>query len=892
MYHTKTAEETLSLLGASKETGLKAPEAETRIKKFGSNELPEPKKEPLILKFIDQFKNLLVMLLIGATIVSFLLGEKLDAIAILTIVLINAVLGFVQEYKAEKALEALKKLSTLFTKVLRDGKLIKIEAKNLVPGDIIHLEAGDKVPADARILEAFNLEVSEAILTGESHPVKKLAAKLENENMALGDKKNLLFKDTAITFGRTVAVVYATGVSTEVGKISTLLKEEEAPETPLQIELEKVGKNLSIAAILIIVVIFVTEIFVDFISLRQAFLTSVSLAVAAIPEGLPAVITVVLAIGVTRLAAKKAIIRKLPAVETLGATTHILTDKTGTLTQNRMVVTKIIVEGKKYSVDGEGYKPEGNFYDVAGAKVDAKNLLPVSNLLKIATLCNDAVLNFNKDKNNFEIVGDITEGALVVAGEKIGFEHNKLRAENKRVYEIPFSSETKTMATVHEINVEKLLVCVKGAPEMIVRYCNNSIEEKHKILKETDELSAKALRSLGFASKEINKKEFEKASDEEKKKTMLSGLHFAGIASQMDPLRPEIRDAVLEAKEAGITTVMVTGDHKLTAVSIAKELRMIKNEDEAITGEELSRLNEAELLEVIKKIKVFARVSPEEKLKLVKAFKKQGAMVAVTGDGVNDAPAIKAADIGIAMGIEGTDVAKEASDMVLQNDNYATIVAAVKEGRVIFDNLIKFITYLISCNISEIFIIFAAAVMRLPVPLLPIHLLWINLITDGFPALALGMEPGEKDIMQRKPRAHKYGVLTKERWVAMAIEGVAMGVATYIAFVYSYNHYGIEVARTVTFLTLNLAQLVHSLNSRSEKKSLFEIGILQNKFLFWVFVISILIQLPVIYTKVGEVLFDAAALNARQLMEPVLISFGFFIFVEILKVFKRRISTT
>ncbi len=704
----------------------------------------------------------------------------------------------------------------------------------------------------------------------------------------------MVFKDTSVTYGRARAVVTAIGVNTEVGKISTLLKEEESEQTPLQKEISKVGKNLSIAAILIIVVIFLTEIFLDGTELKLAFLSSVSLAVAAIPEGLPAVITIVLAVGVTRLAAKKAIIRKLPAVETLGATTHILTDKTGTLTQNRMVVTNIFLPASdEYKVEGEGYTPKGSFLNKSDIKIEPLEHKDLCDLLRFGALCNDATLSENTQKGKWEIVGDITEGALLVAAQKADLFYKDLREKNKRIYEVPFSSDTKIMVTVHDIGESKALVIMKGAPEVVVTKCSLSESEQSKLIKNVDFFASEGLRSLGFASKEILKSKVEdllKADDSNRatlENALFLDLVFAGIMCQKDPLRLEVKDAVAQAQKAGITTVMVTGDHKLTAVSIAKELGIAKSEEDALTGEQLAELSQEEFERIVITKRVFARVSPEQKLKLVKAFKKARNIVAVTGDGVNDAPAIKAADIGISMGIEGTDVSKEASDMILQNDNYTTIVAAIQEGRIVFDNLIKFITYLISCNISEIIIIFISAVLRDPLPLLPIHLLWINLVTDGFPSLALGMEPGEKDIMQRKPRDVSDGILNSRRWLTMAIEGVTMGVAVYAAFKVSNYYFGLDVARTVTFLALNLAQLVHSLNSRSEKKSLFSVGITENKFLLSVFLISIAAQFPVMYSVIGEKLFKAVDLSWNQLAIAFAAGIVPLAVVEALKVFRR-----
>lgn len=894
MYYAKSIQEVVADFDTSVEMGLTHSIATHRLLKDGYNVLPEPVKESLILKFLSEFADPLVILLIVASAVSFLLGEGIDAIAIIVIVIINAIIGFSQEYRAEKAIEALKNMSSPFTKVIREGKMHKITTRDVALGDIIVLGAGDRVPADARIVESANLEVSEAILTGESLAVKKTIETISQTGIALGDQKNMVFKDTVVTFGRAHAIVTATGAQTEVGKISTLLRDETSGETPLQKEITKIGKNLSIAALGIIVLIFAIEILLDQAEIRLAFMSAVSLAVAAIPEGLPAVITIVLAVGVTRLATKRVIIRKLPAVETLGATTHILTDKTGTLTQNRMVVSNIyLLDGTELHVDGEGYEPQGAFTNMHGDKVDPSGHADLCDILKLGSLCNDAELNQDLQSNKWEIVGDITEGALIVAAIKAGVDQEDLKMHHKRIFEIPFSSDTKTMTTVHMGDLHKpddatITVVMKGAPESVLTHCELALQDRQKIAQKIDEYASGALRSLGFAYKHMSLQEYESIPPNQREKVLTSHLKFAGIMAQKDPLRVEVKAVVAEAQRAGITTVMVTGDHKLTAFSIAKELGIAQVIDDAMTGEDLAALSPSEFDRIVITKRVFARVSPEQKLMLVKAFKKAGNIVAVTGDGVNDAPAIKAADIGISMGIEGTDVAKEASDMILQDDNFTAIVTAIGEGRVVFDNLVKVIRYLVSCNMSEIMIILLSVLMGYPLPLLPIHLLWINLVTDGFPSLALGMEPAEKDIMKRKPRRLSEGILTSHRWISIVLEGVIIGAVAFIAFRISYANYGIDVARTVTFLTLNCAQLIHALNMRSEVKSLFQIGIWGNKLLLGVFVVSVVAQIPVLYSSFGEKIFKAAHLDLTQVTLVASLSVVPLVCVEIIKLAKRH----
>lgn len=854
-YHTKSINEILIEFNTNREKGLSTKQVLEQQKLHGLNTLPKKERDSVLQKVLNQFKDILILILIIAAIVSAIVGEHLDAIVILVIVVINATMGFIQEQKAEKAIEALKKLSTDYAKVIREGEIEQIETTQLVPGDIILLESGDKIPADARIIETVNLEVSEAVLTGESKPVRKSNLSLSNENLALADRKNMLYRNTSINYGRAKAVVVTTGINTEIGKISALLQEDIKNETPLSKELDHVGKSLSYVAITIIGIVFFIGVFVDGMEIKDTFLTSISLAVASIPEGLPAVITLSLAIGVSKLAKQNAIIRKLQAVETLGSVNYILTDKTGTLTQNKMTVTHIA------TLEQEVLEQDFS---------DSQNL---NWLIETSVLCNDA--NYSHDK----FIGDSTETALLEFAKHKGFDISKLRKRYTRVYEIPFSSETKKMlVVVRDIdNPENMFVLAKGAPDVIKQIA----KEDSLLISELNETYTKqGLRSLAFSYKKITQKTLEKALSLDNPEDELSVYHnFLGIISQSDPLRVEVKDAMLLAKKAGIKTIMITGDHKLTATSIAYELELIHSDNEVIDGTELGDTTGDLLKEILKHKKVFARVSPQQKLNIVNTVKDMGYVVAVTGDGVNDAPAIKSADIGISMGITGTDVAKEVSDMVLQDDNYATIVSAIKEGRTIYDNLVKFITYLISCNISEILVVAGAIIARLPLPLLPIQILWVNLITDGFPALALGMEPAEKDIMQRLPRnmqGNDQKLLSKNRWKQMVFHAGLITIATFGIFYLGYHLHNVEnklrIIQTLTLTTLTFSQLFHAFNKRSDKHSILSKNLTKNNALIYTFFLSVIIQIAVVYLPIANTVLKTVPLKPELFMYGILFS--------------------
>ncbi len=879
-YYQKTAHETLKLLGTSDKTGLTKDEISKRQDLYGKNSLPAIKKVSALVKFIKQFSDILVLVLLSAALISFILGEFVDGIVVISIVILNGIMGYIQEAKAEKALEALKKMSTDFTKVIRDSNPARIPTVELVPGDIVILESGDKIPADCRLLEAVNLELSESILTGESMPVKKRLDPINKENPGLAEMTNMVFKDTAVLNGRGLAIVTATGTSTEIGKISQMLESTGTDEAPLTKQLDSVGKKLSLFAGIIIVVIFVVGLLSSRFNLREAFFTAVSLAVAAIPEGLPAIVTIVLAIGVSRLSKVNAIIRKLNAVETLGSTSFILTDKTGTLTQNKMTVTHIALADEIYNFDSSGI-----LTNESGQRSEAHDHNKIVHLLNSAVLCSDVqVINSENDENKY--LGDSTEVALVICAAQVGIDVRELKQTYQRIFEIPFSSDSKKMLVVVKdpIDNNKVIAITKGAPEIVADLVMFDTEEIKRI---NSIFTQQGLRSLAFSFKELSIDYFNELIASNNINELESKHEFMGIMAQQDPLRPEIKSALHDAHMAGIETIMLTGDNRLTAIAIAREIGLITDNSQAINGIEIQHASQNELTVMLEKARVFARVSPEQKLNIVQALKSQGKIVAVTGDGVNDAPAIKTADIGIAMGLSGTDVAKGAADMVLQDDNYATIVEAIKQGRIVYDNLVKFIRYLVSCNISEILVVGIAVFAGLPLPLLPIQILWINLVTDGFPALSLGIEPGERDIMARKPRNPHEEILTPKRWLNMLFESLLITVGSLVAYVYALSHYNAAIAQTAVLTTLALSQIFHTFNNRSEKHSLTSKHLEHNYNLYLVVCISSLLQLAVVYTSLGNTLFKTQPLDLQMLSICLVLSLSSVVGVEITKAFKK-----
>jgi Ca2+-transporting ATPase len=856
--------------------GLPADEVDKRLKKFGENELKEKAKQSLISKIINQFKDFLVLILIGASIVSGIVGEISDAIVIVAIVIVNAVLGVLQEGKAEQALAALKKMSSPNAKALRNGSIQIIPAKNLVPGDIVLIEAGDSIPADLRLVESVNLKVEEASLTGESVPVDKNAETVFDTDVPIGDRKNMAYMSTVTTYGRGKGIVVGTGINTQIGKIAEALQSYKDETTPLQQKLNELGRWLGIGCLIICVLVFGIG-FVRGGDLLELFLVAVSLAVAAIPEGLPAVVTIVLALGMKKMVQRNAIVRKLLAVETLGCVTVICSDKTGTLTQNEMTVVKAYSAGNTYTVTGQGYNPKGEFYlknNIVAPDADQNIKL----LLALGVLANDAILELKDPKDNqWGIIGDPTEGALVTVGAKGGMQKDEMNSSYHRVAELPFDSDRKMMTTFHKDFIEnKIVSFTKGAPDIIISKCsryfeNGSIVEMTKekldqIASVNSQFAGDALRVLAFAYRGFDALP-EKITTEEIEKDLI----FVGLMGMIDPARVEALGAIKTCRKAGIKPVMITGDYKDTAVAIAKELGLMVEGDMVLTGADLDKISDQDLYNDIENISVYARVSPEHKVRIVETLRRKGHIAAMTGDGVNDAMALKRADIGVSMGITGTDVAKGTADIILMDDNFATIVAAVEEGRVIYSNIRKFVFFLLSCNVGEILIIFLSILFNLPVPLVPIQLLWVNLVTDSFPALALGTEKGEPDIMNLKPRDAKEPILDKVMIAGISVQSISLFAAVMTAYIWALNKYagsifdpseeGLMIARTVAFATLILAELIRAYSSRSERYSIIKIGVFTNRSMVTATAVSLLLLFAVIYIPILEPIFKTYALQ-------------------------------
>ncbi|MGE5583750.1 MAG: cation-translocating P-type ATPase [Bacillota bacterium] len=873
--------EVASLWETNLRTGLTSAQVEARRAKFGYNELEAEPGKSIWQMFFDQFKEFLVILLFLAAIVSGFLGEWIDSVVIMAIVVVNAFLGVFQEFRAEKSLAALKKLAAPMAKVLRDGHIQEIPARELTPGDVFIIEAGDFVPADGRLFETVNLKVEESALTGESVPVEKSAAVLHGE-LPLGDQQNMVFMSTVVTYGRAKGIVVRTGMDTEIGQIASLIQAAVPESTPLQKKLEEFGKYLGSMALIICALIFVIGWFRGENPVTM-FLTSVSLAVAAIPEGLPAIVTIVLAIGVQKMAKQHAIIRKLPAVETLGAATVICSDKTGTLTQNQMTVKRLYAAGEFYEATGEGYNPEGEFL-FEGKPVNPTEKGPLQLLLLSGLLCNDAILEQETidNKSSWKIIGDPTEGALMVVAAKAGMTREALKGNFQRVLEIPFDSDRKLMTTIHKGNLPEnylkqlesanpagLWAITKGAPGMLLERSASILtpkgiieltpDLKKELLAKNSEMAKKALRVLGVAVRRLPKLEEIRLDEVEQ------ALVFIGFWGMIDPPRPEAKAAIIESRNAGIKPVMITGDHQDTATAIAQELGLLREGEMAVNGRELDNFSDEELAAKVERISVYARVSPEHKVRIVNIFRNKGHVVAMTGDGVNDAPALKRADIGAAMGITGTDVAKSASEMVLADDNFATIVGAVREGRVIFENIKKAVYFLLSCNIGEIFTIFLAIILQYPMPLLAIQILWINLVTDGLPALALGVDPAEPGIMDREPRSKDQGIFTVGMKRTIFIEGFVIGCFALLAFAIGKNIGGnLEQGRTMAFATLSLSQLFHVFNFRSIYTSIFRKNVKANNFLIGASLVSGLIQITVMVTPFLQPIFKVVPLDSRH----------------------------
>ncbi len=894
-WHQLSVSEVAGLLKTDLANGLSIAQVESRSSECGPNELAEPSPPRWWLKFLSQFNQLVIWILLVATILSAALGDWLEASAIFAIVLLNALLGFFQERKAEKALSSLKKLSAPVAKALRAGSLHSIAAKDLVPGDVVELEAGDRVPADLRLTTTFDLKTQEASLTGESTPVEKDGVAVSTKDAGIADRVNMAFMGTSAVAGKGRGVVAAIGMNTELGRIAEFLQTEEREPTPLQKRLEELGRVLIAACLILVAIIFVLQLFRGE-SLAQTFLVAVSLAVAAVPEGLPAVVTIALALGLQRMVKRNALIRRLASVETLGSVTVICSDKTGTLTRNEMMVTEIVAGTRRYRVTGTGYAPEGEFVALNSSQenkpVEPQDDPALMRVLKIALWCNNSQLEApGPNDDRWQIVGDPTEGALVVAARKAGM---RCDSDHTIVHEIPFDSARKLMSVVVQDPKKSTVIYTKGAPELLLERCafeqrNGeqtplSQARREELLEQSRGMANRALRVLGLAWRDVDA-DFKKRGEHD--------LIFAGLVGMIDPPREKARVAVAKCKSAGIRPVMITGDHPATAMAIAHELNIAVGQDTAITGLEVDALSDEELLAEVEGLSVYARVSPEHKLRVVQALKARGQVVAMTGDGVNDAPAVKMADIGIAMGVTGTDVTKEASDMVLTDDNFASIVNAVEEGRGIYDNIQEFVHYLLSCNASEIALVLFAAVVGWPVPLLPIQLLWINLVTDGLPALALAMEKPEPDVMSRPPRPPNEPFFTRQRGARIIFHGVLISAVAIAGFAYSYLREDASYAQATAFYVVTFTQLFFSFACRSQRYTLPQLGIFTNPYLLAAIVLSGILQMSLLWIPLTRhILFKSVPHFGWDWLVIFLMGLTPVSVVEITKIIRARRAKT
>ena len=921
--HSIPIEHAIGQLETHLHQGLSSQEAQARLAKYGPNELMERPRPGFLKLLLGQFSSFLVIVLIVAAIVSLLLREVVDASAIMAIVVLNAVLGVIQESKAEQALAALKKMAAPNAQVIRDGIQVTVPARELVPGDIALLEAGNYVPADMRLIESANLKIEEASLTGESVPANKDARVVLGTDIPVGDRRNSAFMGTVVTYGRGKGLVIATGMHTQIGLIAEMLQSHEEQPTPLQQKLDQLGRWLGIASLAICGIVFVLGVMRDTApaiatsqgirvylaayerNLADLFMIAVSLAIAAVPEGLPAVVTVCLALGMQRMISRHALIRKLPAVETLGCATVICSDKTGTLTQNEMTVVQGWSGGRIFQVTGQGYNPAGSFM-LDGQPFDPRSDLAASLLLYGALLCNDARLEGSGEENGqptFRMVGDPTEGAMVVAAAKAGLWRENVTQHLPRVGEIPFDSERKRMTTIHQVSDQwsvlsgqsPFLAFVKGAPDIILQFCDDIVEgdqvhplaeqERQEILAANQDMARRALRVLGVACRPLVK-----MPETPTPENTEMHLTFVGLFGMMDPARPEVKVAIKVAQGAGLKSVMATGDYKETAVAIAQEIGMLSPGGQVLTGAELDQMSEEQLAEIVEHVDVYARVSPAHKLKIVDAFKKRGHVVAMTGDGVNDAPALKRADIGVAMGITGTDVSKETADMVLTDDNYASIVSAIEEGRIIYSNIRKFVLYLVTCNIGEILIIFLSMLTGLPIPLRPIQLLWLNLVTDGAPALALGLEKGDPDIMKRPPRPTEEPVINRDMLLGVVLVPLADTAAVLGAFIIALNRFPghLAAAQTMAFATLVCSELLRAFTSRSEYHSVFSIRPFSNRWMVWATSASLVLLLAVIYVPFLQLFFGTLPLGLGDWLVMLPFMFVAPVTAELTKLLLRR----
>jgi Ca2+-transporting ATPase len=877
-WYNRTAAEALDYWRTDRREGLASGEVAERLRLFGYNEVAEKEKPAWWRRFLAQFQDFMVLVLLAATLISGLLGEYADAVTILAIVVLNAVLGFIQEYRAEQSMAALKRLTAPTARVVRNGNVQHVPARELVPGDIMLLEPGDVVAADGRLVEAANLEAEEAALTGESLPVRKLADRVYAEDVTVGDRKNMVYAGTVVTRGRGSAIACATGMATEVGQIAGLIQAAEEEDTPLQRRLDNLGKWLVWGCLAVCLVVVVTGV-AKGEPLLLMCLTGISLAVAAIPEGLPAIVTVALALGVQRMIRQHAIVRKLPAVETLGCTTVICSDKTGTLTQNAMTVRQVYCGEKTYEVSGAGFDIKGEFF-LGKQEFDAKKDKCLLQCLTIGALCNNSVLKQGsvgisglwrkKSARGWSVEGDPTEGALVVAAAKAGIWRAEIEKRERRLAEIPFEAERRRMAVAYA-GPDGAALYVKGAPDTVLELCRYyfdgsrelplTAEIAARIVAANEAMTNGALRVLAMAYRRLGAGEAAGVAEDAERE-----LVFAGLAGMIDPPRPEVKEAIALCRQAGVRTVMITGDHRNTAMAIARELRMYRDKGVlALTGAEIDAMGDKELAAAAVETTVYARVSPAHKLRIVRALKQRGHIVAMTGDGVNDAPAVKEADIGVAMGMSGTDVTREASSMTLADDNFATIVAAVEEGRGIYDNIRKFVRYLLSCNIGEVLTMFVAALAGLPLPLLPLQILWVNLVTDGLPAMALGVDPKAPDTMYRPPRDPAESVFSRGLARKIVFRGLQIGFTTLLVFAGVYLLRGdLALARTMAFATLVFCQLFHVYDCRSELLTIFELGLLTNKYLLLATACSALMQAAVIHLPFLNGVFGTVPLGPQE----------------------------
>ncbi len=886
-YYNINASEATKLLKSS-EKGLTKNEAEKRLEEFGYNELQKEKKLTALTIFLSQFKNALILLLIFAGLLSLFLGERIEPIAIFGIVFLNAILGFIQEYKAEKAIEALEKISAPTAKVLRDGKEQKIPAREVVPGDILLLEAGDIVPADSRLLEVTSLQIDEASLTGESVPSKKVTEPFKL-GTSVADQENMAFMGTVVTYGKGKSIVTSTGMKTEFGKIATSLQTTKGVQTPLQIKFTRLAKQIGIVAVILIIIVLVSGTLQGTLTFGKMLLFALALTVSTIPNSLPIIVTVGLSMGIKKLAKKNMLIKKLPAAESLGAATIIVSDKTGTITKNQMTITDIFYDDEIIKVSGTGYEPKGNFY-VNNKQINPKQM---ELFLRIGYLCNNAKLV--KKEGKFEIIGDPTEGSLIVLGKKGKLEDENLQRNFSFIEELPFDSDRKSMSVIFKNKINKKTEAyVKGAPDLILKVCDRVLEkgrvrkltkkDRKKILRMNDSFAEKALRVLALAYRELPDSKKYNIDNVEK------NLIFVGLVGMIDPPREEVKQAVEQCQEAGIRVMIITGDHAITTKAIAQQIGLFKEGDVVLTGDDVEKMSDTELEKKIEKVRIIARALPIQKSRIVDALQKRDHIVAMTGDGVNDAPALKKADIGIAMGITGTDVAKEVSKAILTDDNFATIVNAIEEGRNIYNKMIKSAKYLLSCNAGEITAVFMAIMLKFPLPLLPLQILLMNLLTDDFPALGLGFESSEEGIMKRPPRDPKEKPISRKIFLSIVIFGLIMGIGTLFMFM-QYKDINVGKAQTVAFTTLVMFQMFAVISSRTLYHSLKHLNPFSNKWLLGAVCLSLIIQLVVVYWSPLQTIFGTVSLLVIDWLKIIGISSLGFIMMEISKFFMGKSNT-